>query len=50
MDPIVEQGFYCLLDVIKETKEKQQETADLIVKEDIQETVKSLFYNRVHTV
>jgi len=34
MDPIVEQGFDRLLDVIKETKAKQQDTADLIVKED----------------
>ncbi|WP_319378162.1 hypothetical protein [uncultured Methanocorpusculum sp.] len=34
MDPIVEQGFDRLLDVIKETKAKQQETADLIIHED----------------
>ena len=34
MDPIVEQGFDRLLDIIKETKAKQQDTADLIVKED----------------
>lgn len=34
MDPIVEQGFDRLLDVIKETKAKQQETAELIIHED----------------
>ncbi len=34
MDPIVEQGCDRLLDVIKETKAKQQETAELIVHED----------------
>ncbi|HJJ29819.1 MAG TPA: hypothetical protein O0W87_02315 [Methanocorpusculum sp.] len=34
MDPIVEQGFDRLLDVIKEAKERQQETADMIVKQD----------------
>jgi hypothetical protein len=34
MDPIVEQGFDRLLDVIKETKAKQQETAKLIIHED----------------
>jgi len=34
MDPIVEQGFDRLLDVIKETKAKQQETAALIIHED----------------
>ena len=34
MDPIVEQGFDRLLDIIKETKAKQQETAELIVHED----------------
>lgn len=34
MDPIVEQGFDRLLDVIKETKAKQQETAELIFHED----------------
>ncbi len=34
MDPIVEQGFDRLLDVIKETKAKQQDTAELIIHED----------------
>ena len=34
MDPIVEQGFERLLDVIKEAKEKQQEIAEMIIKED----------------
>lgn len=34
MDPIVEQGCDRLLDVIKETKAKQQETAELIIHED----------------
>jgi len=34
MDPIVEQGFDRLLDVIKEMKGKQQDTAELIVHED----------------
>ncbi len=34
MDPIIEQGFDRLLDVIKETKAKQQDTAELIIHED----------------
>ncbi|ABN07807.1 hypothetical protein Mlab_1646 [Methanocorpusculum labreanum Z] len=34
MDPIVEQGFDRLLDIIKETKAKQQETSELIIHED----------------
>lgn len=34
MDSSVEQGFDRLLDLIKETKAQQQETADLIVLED----------------
>ncbi|MDD2470465.1 MAG: hypothetical protein PHY67_01285 [Methanocorpusculum sp.] len=34
MDPIVEQGFDRLLDIIKETKEKQEQTAAKIMEKD----------------